>query len=248
MPISNIEEIPNEELPKKINPVKEVMNKYIPGVIEGIPRRNGFIWVLTGSGGSGKSSLTLNMFKNKGLYRYKFDNIYYICPESSFLSVEKHPFEQHDKIYHELDSSVLSSINSELNAIKKQSIEDEEIQYNCVFIDDMADSLKEAGIQDMLNKMLIKARHLNTCFIFTLQSYYYFPKILRKQVTNITIFKTKNKEEWESIAKEQLGMKKEDAMILYDYIFDKEYTHLDLDTVENHKYKNFNLLNIEYKK
>lgn len=248
MPIENIEEIPNENLPKKLNPVKEVMNKYIPNVIEGVPRRNGFIWTLTGSGGSGKSSLTLNFFKSKDLYRYKFDNIYYICPESSFLSVENHPFKEHEKMYHELDSSVLASINSELNAIKKQSIEDEEIQYNCVFIDDMADSLKEAGVQEMLNKMLIKARHLNTCFIFTLQSYYYFPKILRKQITNISIFKPKNTEEWESIAKELLGMKKEDAITLYDFIYDKEYTHLDLDTVENFKYKNFNLLNIEYKK
>ena len=112
----------------------------------------------------------------------------------------------------------------------------------------MADSLKEAGVQEMLNKMLIKARHLNTCFIFTLQSYYYFPKILRKQITNISIFKPKNTEEWESIAKELLGMKKDDAITLYDFIYDKEYTHLDLDTVENLKYKNFNLLNIEYKK
>ncbi len=36
MPIENIEEIPNENLPKKLNPVKEVMNKYIPNVIEGV--------------------------------------------------------------------------------------------------------------------------------------------------------------------------------------------------------------------
>lgn len=248
MTISSIQEIPNENLPKKLKPVKEVMNKYIPNVIEGIPRRNGYIWVDSGSGGSGKTSLLLNMFKNKGLYRYKYDNIYYVCPESSFLSVEKHPFKDHDKIYHDLDASVLNSIKGELDGIKKQSIEDGEIQYNCVIIDDMADSLKEAGVQEVLNKMLIKARHLNTCFIFTLQSYYYFPKILRKQITNITIFKPKNTEEWESISKELLGMKKDDALILYDFIYDKEYNHLDIDTVEGLKYKNFNLLNIEHKK
>jgi hypothetical protein len=103
MPIAEINLIPNEELPKHLTPVKEVMNIKIPDVIDGVPNRNGFIWVLTGSGGSGKTSLMLNFFKRKELYRNKFHNVYYICPMSSFLSVEKHPFDGHEKVYHELD-------------------------------------------------------------------------------------------------------------------------------------------------
>ena len=62
MTIKDIIEIKNEQLPKKISPVKEVMNIKIPDIIDGIPNRNGFIWVLTGSGGSGKTSLLLNFF------------------------------------------------------------------------------------------------------------------------------------------------------------------------------------------
>jgi uncharacterized protein involved in tolerance to divalent cations len=108
----------------------------------------------------------------------------------------------------------------------------------------MASTLKENDIQKQLNKMLIKARHINCAFIFTLQSYYYFPKILRKQITNITIFKPKNVEEWNSISKELLNMNKEDALTLYNYVYDEPYTHLDLDTVDNKVYKNFNLLNL----
>ena len=75
MTIKEIIEIKNDQLPKKITPVKEVMNIKIPDIIDGIPNRNGFIWVLTGSGGSGKSSLLLNFFKRKELYRSKFHNI-----------------------------------------------------------------------------------------------------------------------------------------------------------------------------
>ena len=37
-------------------------------------------------------------------------------------------------------------------------------------------------------------------------------------------------------------MKEEDAKNLYDYVFDKEYAHLDLDTIENAMYRNFNHL------
>ena len=47
------------------------------------------------------------MFKNQKMYRNRFHNIYYIFPVSSFLSVEKHPFEKHDKVYHELTVSDL---------------------------------------------------------------------------------------------------------------------------------------------
>ncbi len=243
MPIKQIVMTPNTEFPK-IRPVREKMDIHIPGVIDGVPNRNGFIWVLSGSGGSGKSSLLLNFFREPRLYRGKFHNIFYICPMASFLSVREHPFSEHspERVYHELTPDVLDGIYEELKAIKEE--ESDEPQYSCVIIDDMADALKDATIVKELNKMLIKARHLSCAFIFTLQSYYYFPKILRKQITNTTIFKPKNMEEWFSVAKELLHMNKDDGLTLYDYIFSEPYAHLDLDTVNNLIYKNFNRLDI----
>lgn len=164
----------------------------------------------------------------------------------SFLSVQKHPFQDHDKVYHELTVDLLQQIYDQLNQIKETREKGDPVEYSCVIIDDMADSLKDNAIQKMLNKMLIKARHLSTAFIFTLQSYYYYPKILRKQITNITIFKPKNAEEWDSIAKELLMMNKDDGLKLYEYIYNEPYTHLDIDTVENKIYKNFNLLELKF--
>jgi hypothetical protein len=40
-------------------------------------------------------------------------------------------------------------------------------------------------------------------------------------------------------------MNEEDGLKLYEYIFNKPYNHLDVDTVENKIYKNFNLLEIK---
>ena len=111
----------------------------------------------------------------------------------------------------------------------------------------MADILKDYNIQQQLNRMLIKARHICCAFIFTLQSYYYFPKVLRKQITNATIFKPKNVEEFVSLAKELFNMKQPDALELFNYVFQKDYDHLDIDTWKNAYYRNFNLLNIEMK-
>lgn len=266
MTIKEIQEIENPNS-VKFPPIKEKQDIYIPDISnENISRRNGMIYVLSGSGGSGKTSLLLNMFKSSKMFRNKFHNIWYICPSSSFLSVQKHPFDGHDKVYHELTVPLLENIYQQLITIKEsyeekkdeknkekpqydeeeqkeeEKEEKPEIQYSCIIIDDMASSLKENDISKQLNKMLIKARHLCCSFIFTLQSYYYFPKILRKQLTYITIFKPKNIEEWNSIAKELLSMSKDDAILLHNYAFNEPYTHLDMDLVENKVYKNFNLL------
>lgn len=241
MSITNIEIIHNEELPKT-KPIKEIMSIRIPDIIDGIPNRNGSIWLVSGSGGSGKTNLLLSMFKSKGLYKNKFSNIWLIVPESSFTSVEKHPFIGHDRIYHELTAELLESIFKQLCAIKEESMEDDEFQYNCVIIDDFANVLKDKNIQIQLNKMLIKARHLCTCFIFLIQSYYYFPKQLRKQITNFTCFKPKSYAEWETICKEVFDMTKVDALTLFHYVYDEAYAHLDVDTVENIYYKNFHRL------
>jgi len=255
-----ISEIKNKNNIKQLKPIRERQDIYVPNIIDkNISRRNGMCYVLTGSGGSGKSSLLLSMIKSKNYYKGVFNNIYYFCPECSMDSIENHPFKNHDKVYNELTIQNLENIYKDLTepeiVEKKKPIYDDdeeisdnsesekEIEYSLCIIDDMADMLKEIDIQKYLSKMLIKARHLKLSFVFLIQSYYYFPKLLRKQITYCSIFKPKNIEEWFSISKELLSMNKNDGLILYNYIYDEPYSHLDLDTVDNKFYKNFNLLN-----
>ena len=244
MGIINITQEHNKEIPQ-VKPVKEVMNIYLEDVPQGIPNRNGFISVFTGSGGSGKTSLLLNMFKSKALYRGKFNHVFYICPVASYLSVQNHVFAKHDKVFHELTAELLNDIYQQLIAIKEESEEDDEPEYSCIIIDDMASSLKDKAIQKQLNTMLIKARHIQCSFIFTLQSYLYFPLMLRKQITNAVIFKPKNKKEMEVLCQELVNLNKDDALTLFKYVFDAEYNHMDLDTIQNKIYKNFNELHFE---
>ena len=213
MPIKDIVQI-NNPTETKFNPIKEVQDIHVPGINnQNISRRNGMIYVMAGSGGSGKTCLLLNLFKNKNCYRNVFHNIYYFCPAASMASLAKHPFEAHDKVWHELDVPTLEQIYHELVSFrvdKKKEIEkkkqkhkkryeeeeddtmsdsddEKEVQYSCIIIDDFAADLKSKDIQRQLNKMLIKARHFCCSFIFTLQSYLYFPKILRKQITYISL-------------------------------------------------------------
>ena len=239
MTIKEIVEIENDKL-KLGAPIKENMSIFIPDIDPNlnIPCRNGFHAVFCGSGGSGKSSLMMNLIK--GPYKKKFDNIYYFCPMVSFTSVKNHPFKKHDKVYHEFTVRELSEIYKELEDKK----EEKSNEYSLIILDDLADSLKDHDIQILMNKMMIKSRHLQVSWIISLQAYYYFPKQLRRQITNFILFKTKSIDEFQSLAKELFNMNSDDALTLYNYVFDANYNHLDVDTVTNTYYKNFNLLEL----
>ena len=232
---------------KKMPPIKEKMDVYLEGVNRNIPCRNGFVWAITGSGGSGKSSMLLNMFKDKDYYRNKFDNIFLFTPLTSFLSVQKHPFEKHNKVFHDLEQEILEDIEDELLDIKEDCVDnDYDMENSLIIVDDFAGNLKDKALIKCLNKMILKTRHINCSWVFTLQSYYMLPKLLRKQINFITCFKPKNNEEWTSIAKEIFSISKDKQQVLYDYCFSEPYQHLDLDLNTNRMFKNFNLLQIHF--
>jgi hypothetical protein len=240
-----ITEIKNN-LPKT-KALKEIMELYVPNIDRNLPSKNGSIYAIIGSPGSGKSNLLFStLFKNLNYYRSKFDNLYLITPESSFLSLQKHPFKDHDKVFHELDKATLEVIFEEILEYKKQALEDDRpIEHSCIIIDDFADGLKDKDIIMSLKKLLIKSRHINCFFIFTLQAYNLFPLVLRKLITNITLFKPKNNVETESIRAELLNMGRDEFQELTNFIYDEPYNHLDYDTNTMEIRKNFNLLEIQ---
>ncbi len=239
-----ITEVEND-LPK-IKPVKEIMNIFIDGIDSNLPNRNGFIYALIGSPGSGKSSLLLSLFRDRNYYKKKIKNIFLITPENSFTSVMNHPFARHPHVYHELSHDVLENIYENLMQIKSDNIRDDyEVETSCLIIDDYASDLKDKELITILKRFCTKSRHLSCAIIFTLQAYNLFPLVLRKMLTNITMFKPKNKVELESIRKELINLNEEKTQELMDYVFDVEYNHLDIDTTTNQIRKNFRLLQIE---
>jgi hypothetical protein len=149
----------------------------------------------------------------------------------------------HDKVFHELNIDVLENIYNELIEIKDTCIvEDFPLEKSVLIIDDFASELKNVDLIRMLKQFCIKSRHLGVSLIFTLQSYNLFPLVLRKLVTNVTIFKFKNNKEMELVSSELLNMKKDETIEIFRYIFDKPYNHLDVCITNSEYYKNFNKL------
>ena len=81
MPIKDIIEVEKTFFHEIKNRLQRRMDINVSlSIAENIPKRHGSKYVLCGSCVSGKTSLFLNMFKTKQLYKNKFYNIFYICP------------------------------------------------------------------------------------------------------------------------------------------------------------------------
>lgn len=243
--------------------MKEVMDVFVPNIKnENISRRNGMIYTLVGAGGSGKTDLLNNMMNDDQFYRRKFSSIYLFIPECSFASITNHPFKNHDKVYHELTVERLETIYQKSMQMKRDAtkkkgpklmlesgdvMDDEkaaQIQYSCILIDDFANELKNPHIQAQLEKMMIKSRHICCSFIFSLQSFLLFPKILRKQITYATTYSCQE-EEWADVCKLLPIKNRAVQEQIFQYCFSEPYSHLDIDVRESRMYKNFNKLEIE---
>ena len=231
-------------------PIQEAMDVYIKGVHPNLPRRAGAVYLMVGAGGSGKSSTLYNFFKKgtgKHYMRGHFDNIYLFTPESSFLSVKNHPFEEHENVFHTLDSETLEEIHEELLEFKNESLANKRpIEDSLIIIDDFAPLLKQdKQLMKALNTFISKCRHVRCSFIFTLQAFKYCPPLLRRQVTYMSIWKPRNAVEWSQIAGEIFNIPKHKQESIYQYCFNEPYNHLDYDVIENKLYKNFNEIKIE---
>mgnify|MGYP005989670539 CR=1 FL=1 len=228
-----------------IKPVKEIMGTTIKGINQNIPFKNGAVVCICGPPGSGKTALMLSLFRDKNYYKKKFNHIYLITPEASYISVSNHPFKNHDKVYHDLTEDLLENIYQECVDLKNECIENDfEIEYSCLIIDDFASDLKRNDLILALKRFLTKTRHIFCVVVMTIQAYNMLPLVIRKLINNLILFKPRNKIEIESVRKELINMNETDTNLLLNYVYDEPYNHLDIDTNTDEKRKNFRLLSI----
>jgi hypothetical protein len=233
----------NNDLPDT-KPVFENFGVFIDDINEALPRHNGTIYAIIGKGGSGKSSMFLSLFKSKDFLRGKFDEVHYIVKEGSFYLVKGNPFQNHDKVHHELTPELLHEIHEDCLERKEDSLEnDTPIEHTCVMIDDFGAQLKDNDIQYALKQIMNVARHAGLYIVFICQTYRMIPAELRRILTHVSLYRP-NVEEWDLICKEILLKKKQVCAQIYDYVFDKMYNHLDINMKDGTVRKNFKLLEI----
>ena len=195
---------------------------------------------LIGRPGSGKSSMAIALMTQKEpkIYRKTHHHVIIMMPANSIGSLKNNPFKclPPENIYNELTDQ---SINMVYNNIDKASSADEK---TLLFIDDMTADLKKSKfIMETLKRLIYNRRHLKLNIIITAQSYVNLPLDLRKNITNLILFRPPKKE-MELIFTEMIEAKKELFCDVMKIAYDKAHNFLFVNVPSQRMFKNFDEL------
>ena len=108
-----------------------------------------------------------------------------------------------------------------------------------LFMDDVTAQLKASKIIiETLKKMIYNRRHLKLAIIITSQSYINIPSDVRKNISNIVIFKP-SKREFSVLFDELLQSKKTIYEKIMHYVYDNKHNFMTCNIESQRLYKNF---------
>ena len=224
------------EIPKfdcDINPLGTHLNKY-----EMLSHLNSYSFnCIIGKPGSGKTSLLLSFLTGKGenkVFRKVFNHVLIVMPLTSRQSLKANPFKNHDpkKLY---DDLTLQGINDIYDQLLESSEHDEN---TLLILDDVGASLKNNEIQKTLKRIIFNRRHLKVNIVCLLQSFISIPREIRKLISNCFLFKP-SKVEFENFCLELFEKKKDEAIEIMNFVFDKPHVYLMLNVESQKMYKGF---------
>jgi len=142
--------------------------------------------LLCGGMSSGKTSFVIKALK--GFLRKTHEDIIVVIPEVSLQSINPSDdvfskYVPEDNLYHELNEEILNEIYGKLQANAMEGI------YTILIIDDFGHIMKDKKIEKVLQKIVIKIRHLKVGQFWILcQNYFQMPKKLRELAVNIVLW------------------------------------------------------------
>ena len=195
---------------------------------------------LIGKPGQGKTSFAIAMITQKTpkIYRKTHHHVLIIMPANSIGSLKKNPFKclPDDNIYHELNDNTINQI---YNRIDDASKNDEK---TLLFIDDCTSDLKKTKfIMEVLKRLIFNRRHLKLNIIITSQSYVNLPLDLRKNISNLILFKP-SKKEFQLVFDELVETKKELFQDVMKISYDEPHNFLFLNVNSQRMFKNWDEL------
>ena len=138
--------------------------------------------VITGTMGSGKSSLIVSLLR--GVFKKCFHSIYVIMPPNSRASIENDIFSKlpEDQVYDDLNENVLNEIYDKLKDNSSEGY------FSLLIVDDFQDMFKQKNIEKLLQKIILKMRHIRTTTFLLQQNVKSLPRNLRLLVSNYITF------------------------------------------------------------
>ena len=190
-----------------------------------------FRWLISGAGQSGKTTLLITILTR--FFNNYFDKFYILSPNINTAQWERAIEKLGDKV------EIFDDWNEETEKKLQEIIEEqkESIEENgklctntiCFVFDDMVDNLKFMN-SSVLHQLYIRGRHCMASSIFCVQYYNGFPLKLRKNVSALSIFGSRNKREVEALSKEfcHKDITEKQFVQLFDHATSGDYSFLTI--------------------
>lgn len=142
--------------------------------------------IFAGLMGQGKSTKVLQLLSS--VFKKCFEHIYVVIPEISLHSISekdnlyKKYLDDGDHLYHEYTPEVLMTIYEKLLANAEEGMN------SLVIIDDFGSEFKNKETERILNKIIIKMRHLHATVFLLAQNPTQLPLKWRQMMTNLVLF------------------------------------------------------------
>jgi len=209
------------------DPLHEKLNKYDLSKFLNCHSTN----LLIGKPGSGKTSTMTSWFQSKLLLKKVYHTIYLFQPSHSTASLKENIFEDLPNKYDEL---TYETLNDCLEKIKS----DDSKYCSAIIIDDITASLKDGDVKKLLKQLIYNRRHLRTSLFFLCQTNLSIERDIRKLFSNIFIFKV-SIQELNLIFEEHVELNKEQITTIRNFVFDKPFQFLFMNTDSSRLFKNF---------
>ena len=224
--------------------------------------RSGYLLVIAGYSGSGKTNLLINLMSNKKhnkkrtSFKQCFHNVFVVSP--SLHTLEDNIFDDlpPDNKFTEFNPDMLKAYNAmideeqEILEKRKHKKKPYKPYLNLLILDDVGNSIRSSKkLEDEFNKLVANRRHSNTSIIILLQNVVQVPPKVRSNMSNFISFKPKSIEEEERIFSFTKKPKKF-MTEFFEYFFQKPHDFLYIDmSLKNSNdfvfYRNFNRVNID---
>ena len=207
-----------------------------------LPDKNGFAICITGSPGSGKSSVLFSLIKSRDAYNKRFNKVIAVIPSSSLNSLKSNPLKSipSNQLFEDLTYSNLDDIIEMIEDNREQDM------LTLLLLDDVSAELQDPGILKKMMRLFLNRRHLKLsiiCIAHSLTGKGALPYTVRKNLSHLIAFKPSSAVD--VLNTDFLHLPKDKFAELMAYVYKNRHDHLMIELNTNMLYKNFNLLSLK---
>ena len=195
-----------------------------------------FRFTLLGPTHSGNSVLISNFILD--IYKNVFSKVYIFSqsifidqtfePIKEYLTDELKQQENEQYLFDHFDEAELANIiDTQFKIIEYQKKQNMKKMFNILIVlDDMVD-VERTRHSKVLNSLFVRGRHAFISVINSVQYYYGLPTLIRKQISDLFLFKIRNKKDLDAVIEEMSALYDKNTLLkMYHYCTDQPYGFL----------------------